>query len=65
MILPGRLEFGNPEPDEVAPSWLERTSNRLAISAGISDHLSLRKERFCDKPLPKFKPQSEHLSYML
>ena len=46
MILPGRLEFGNPEPDEVAQSWLERTSNRLAISAGISDHLSLRKERF-------------------
>ncbi len=35
MILPGRLEFGNPEPDEVAPSWLKRTSNRLAISAGI------------------------------
>jgi hypothetical protein len=46
MILPGRLEFGNLEPDEVAPSWLGRTSTRLTISAGIQDHLSLKKDPF-------------------
>ena len=51
MILSGRLEFGNLEPDEVAPSWLGQTSNQLTISAGIQDHLSLKRNIFETMPL--------------